>query len=66
MSSLYFGLDVFCQSKTRVPEFEAVFSVQCTVYPVQVGGGGGGCLLGLLPKMGRIQITQTTVKTSLC
>jgi hypothetical protein len=28
MSSLYFGLDVFCQFEARVPEFDAVFSVK--------------------------------------
>jgi hypothetical protein len=30
MSSLYFGLDVFCQFEARVPEFDAVFSVHYT------------------------------------
>ncbi len=40
MTSLYFGLDVFCQFEARVPEFDAVFNVQCTLY----GGGGGGCV----------------------
>ncbi len=39
MSSLYFRLDVFYQFEARVPEFDAVFSVHCTLY----GGGGGGC-----------------------
>jgi hypothetical protein len=29
---LYFGLDVFCQFEARVPEFDAVFSVQCPLY----------------------------------
>ncbi len=37
MSSLYFGLDVFCQFEARVPEFDAVFCVQCTLY--RAGGG---------------------------
>jgi hypothetical protein len=32
MSSLYFGLDVFCQLEARVPEFDAVFRVQCSVF----------------------------------
>jgi hypothetical protein len=36
MSSLYFRLDVFCQSKAGVPEFDhcSVYSVHCT----------GGCV----------------------
>jgi hypothetical protein len=32
MSSLFFGLDVFCQFEARVPEFDAVFSTQYTLY----------------------------------
>jgi hypothetical protein len=32
MSSLYFGLDVFCQFDAKVPELDAVFSVECTLY----------------------------------
>jgi hypothetical protein len=32
MSSLHFGLDVFCQFEARVPEFDAVYSVHCTLY----------------------------------
>jgi hypothetical protein len=28
MSSLYFGLDVFCQFEARIPELNEVFSVQ--------------------------------------
>jgi hypothetical protein len=39
MSSLYCGLDVFCQFEARAPEFEAVYSVQCTLY-----GGEGLCV----------------------
>jgi hypothetical protein len=31
MSSLNFGLTVFCQFEARVPVFDAVFSVQCTL-----------------------------------
>ncbi len=31
-----FGLDVFYQFEARVPEFDAVFNVQCTLH----GGGG--------------------------
>ncbi len=43
MSSLYFGLDVFCQCEARVPEFDAVFRVQCKLYT-----GGVACqILGL-------------------
>jgi hypothetical protein len=41
MSSLYSGQDVFCQFEARVPEFKAVFSVQCILYR---GGEGGGCV----------------------
>jgi hypothetical protein len=40
MSSLYFGLDVFYQFKAGVPEFDEVFSVQCTVLSTVVGGRG--------------------------
>jgi hypothetical protein len=36
MSSLYFGLDVFCQFEARVPEFD-----HCSVYRVYVQYGGG-------------------------
>jgi hypothetical protein len=36
MSSLYFGLDVFCESKP-VSEFDAVFGEQCTLYSPQLG-----------------------------
>ncbi len=39
MSSLYFGLDAFCQLEARVPEFEAVFSIQRTLYSPQLLGG---------------------------
>ncbi len=39
MSSLYFGLDIFCQFEARVPEYDAVLSVQCTLY-----GGAGRCV----------------------
>ncbi len=39
MSSLYFGLNVFCQFEARDSEFDAVFTVQCTLY---MGKGGGG------------------------
>jgi hypothetical protein len=31
MSSLYFGLDGFCQFEAIVLEFDAVFSVHCTL-----------------------------------
>ncbi len=34
--SMNFGLDVFCQFEARVPEFDAVFSVQRKLYK---GGG---------------------------
>ncbi len=45
MSSLYFGLDVFCQFEVRLPEFDALFSVHCTVYCVQsTAMWGGGCM----------------------
>jgi hypothetical protein len=37
--SLYFGLDVFCQFEARVPEFDAVFSIQCILY-----GGERACV----------------------
>jgi hypothetical protein len=37
MYSMYFGLDVFCQFEARVPEFDTVFVVQCTLY---IGGEG--------------------------
>jgi hypothetical protein len=47
MLLLYFELDVFCLFETRVPEFDAVFSVQCTVYTVlyspQLWGAGVVC-----------------------
>jgi hypothetical protein len=39
MSSLYFGLDKFCQFEAEVPKFDAVFSIQCTLYK----GEGRGC-----------------------
>jgi hypothetical protein len=38
------GLDVFCQFEARVLEFDAVFSVQCTLY----GGGEGGVVCQIL------------------
>jgi hypothetical protein len=43
MSSLYFGLDLFCQFAARVPEFDVVFSVECTrtVYSPQLAGDRG-------------------------
>jgi hypothetical protein len=40
-SLLYFGLDVFCQFEVRVPEFGAVFRVQCTLCSPQLLGGMG-------------------------
>jgi hypothetical protein len=46
MSSLYFGLDVFCRFEATVElEFDEVFSVQCTyiVQSTAVGGAGGAC-----------------------
>jgi hypothetical protein len=30
------GLDVFCQFEARAPEFDAVFSVECTLYSLQL------------------------------
>jgi hypothetical protein len=47
MSSLYFGLDVCCQFEAIVLEFDAVFSVQCTLYTVQRGRGVACQILGL-------------------
>jgi hypothetical protein len=41
MSSLYFGLDVFCQFEARVPEVDTVFSVQCTLFSPQLMGSRG-------------------------
>jgi hypothetical protein len=32
MSSLYFGFDVSCQFEASVSEFDAVYSVHCTLY----------------------------------
>ncbi len=42
MSSLYFGLDIFCQFEAGVPEFVTVFSVSVQ-YTVQ-GVGEGLCV----------------------
>ncbi len=44
MSSLHFGLDVFCQFEARVPEFDkhTVYSGHCT------GGGGRGVAYQIL------------------
>ncbi len=39
-SPLYFGFDVFCQFKARVPEFDAMSSVQCTLSSPQLLGVG--------------------------
>jgi hypothetical protein len=39
MSTLYFGLDVFCPFEARVPEYYAVVSVRCTLYSPQLLGG---------------------------
>jgi hypothetical protein len=52
MSSLYFGLDVFCQFKARAPEFNAVLSVEChSCWWVEAA-----CqILRLEPQIGRIQ-----------
>ncbi len=51
MSSLSFGLNVFCQFESRVPEFDAVFSVQCTLYsPQLLWAGVAYQILGLLPQ----------------
>ncbi len=60
MSSLYFGLDVFGQFEARVPEFDAVFSVQCTLHR----GEGRSCVSnsGTQPQIGRIQLTQITIQ----
>jgi hypothetical protein len=41
MSSLYFGLGVFCQFEAEVPEFDAVFSVEFTLYSPQLSEGKG-------------------------
>ncbi len=61
MSSLYFGLAVFCQFEDKVPEFDTVFSVQCTLY-----GERGSCqILGPLSQTGRIQWAQNIMTTSL-
>jgi hypothetical protein len=40
MSSLYFGLDVFCQFECRVPEYHAVISALYTVQSTTVRGRG--------------------------
>jgi hypothetical protein len=45
MSALYFGLDLFCQFDAGAPEFDAVFSVQYTLY--RVWGGDAYQILGL-------------------
>ncbi len=36
------GFDVFYQFKAKVPEFDATFSVQCTLYLCTIRGRGGG------------------------
>ncbi len=41
MSSLYFGLDVFCQFEARVLELYTVFSLKCTLYSPQLLGVRG-------------------------
>jgi hypothetical protein len=40
MSLLYFELDIFCQFEAGVPEFDAAFSVQCTIQSTAVGRQG--------------------------
>jgi hypothetical protein len=53
---------LFCHFEARVPEFHAVFSVQCTLYK----GGEVACqILGLWHQVGRIQLAQNTRTTSL-
>jgi hypothetical protein len=55
MSSLYFGLDVFCQFESKVPEFDAVLGVLYTLQSTtDEGGGGVACFLELKPQIGRI------------
>jgi hypothetical protein len=67
MSSLYFGLDVFCQFEARVSEYEAVFIVvECTLYSPQLAAAGL-CFKfwkSSLKKAG-IQQVQNTMTTSL-
>jgi hypothetical protein len=41
MSSLYFGLDEFYQLEVSVPEYDAVFSVECTLYVQSTAVGRG-------------------------
>jgi hypothetical protein len=38
---LYLGFYLFCQFEFRAPEFDAVFSVECTLYSPQLLGGRG-------------------------
>jgi hypothetical protein len=57
MSSLYFGLSVSCQFDTKVPEFDEVFSVHCTVYTAR--GGGGGCVAKSGPLVSNKQKTAS-------
>jgi hypothetical protein len=63
-SLLYFRLDVFYQFEARVPKFDTVLSVVCTL---QGERGGVACqILGLWPQIGRLQLAQSTMTTSLC
>jgi hypothetical protein len=63
---------IFCQFKARIPEFDAVFSVQCTLYSLQLRGEGGGVVLRVkfwyssLKYVGWILQAQHTMTTSLC
>jgi hypothetical protein len=68
MSSLYFGLDVFCQFEARVPEFDAVYSVHCTQYTSTAIGEE---ILRVKfydssLKLGRTHLARDTTTTRLC
>jgi hypothetical protein len=64
MHSMYFGFDVFCiLFEARVPEFDTVFVVQCTLYIMYKGGRG--CMSDSGTLTGRIQLAQNTM-ISLC
>jgi hypothetical protein len=61
MSLLYFGLAVFCQFEARVPEFDAVFSVVCTLYNPQLWYSGIFAILHCKPGE-----ANTRLKTASC
>jgi hypothetical protein len=67
MSLLYFGLAVFCHFKDKkVPEFDAVFNVECPLYK---GSGVGYVSNSGTPAPNRqnsVQLVQNTMRTSLC